>query len=168
LAASLCTSTHVGPDPVQHIDEPPPHWQEPLTQLASAGQRLPHQPQLLLSLCRSAQTSAPVGISTHKVSAPPSIASVPHWQEPFRHVPVAGHWRPHPPQLSGSLDRSTDALPLGVSDLRSHHRSSARSGRAIGSPRSTAPSPASCPGSRNRRWPRQTHFASCCSSACRW
>jgi hypothetical protein len=75
--------------PIAHV--PPEHTVLP-------WQRVPHDPQLVLSVC----------VLTHV--APHCVSPAPQEQLPLLHVPPVAHWCPQLPQLSESLCVSTHAL----------------------------------------------------------
>jgi hypothetical protein len=77
------------PSLVAHV--PPEHTALPL-------QRLPQEPQLLLSVCVLTQ------------ALPHCVSPAPQEQLPLLHAPPVGHWCPQLPQFTASVCRSTHAL----------------------------------------------------------
>ena len=75
--------------PVAHV---------PPEQTALPPQRLPQEPQLLLSVCVLTQ------------ALPHCVSPAPHEQLPLLHVAPMAHWCPQLPQLSESVFVSTHAL----------------------------------------------------------
>jgi hypothetical protein len=90
----------LGPIPVQRVRfDAQPATHVPPVHVVPGAQRMPHAPQLTLSLCVSAQV------------APHCESPAAHVQPPFTQLAPVGHWVAQAPQLSGSVVVSTHALP---------------------------------------------------------
>jgi hypothetical protein len=80
-----------------------PATHAPAVHVVPGMQRLPHDPQLSLSLCVSVQVE------------PHCESPAAHAQPPLTQLAPTGHCVPQAPQLSGSLVVSTHALPQATS-----------------------------------------------------
>ena len=84
--------------PLLHTIPASPVAHVPPEQTALPWQRVPHDPQLVLSVC----------VLTHVL--PHCVSPAPQEHVPPLHVPPVGHWCPQLPQLSASVCVSTQAL----------------------------------------------------------